>query len=1067
MKKNVEFLSEFAKKNEYDIIEKMNSQDLIKSIVNNFYDDDKLNIMYLCLSENLMKKCVSNDSDVLEIDLCEETIPLSPFLTILSKLKISDELLKKSAYGLQYETFKSFFKKGFPEDRNDSVIFEEIDYEKIRMRETIIALLEKCFCGRVIVFNSQLMSDDVLKILSQLENSTLKGKFIFCFNNLDMEKKSSAMKNFFQKITKQKNYYSINTLEDFSEEEFTLKPEKKEIDYQKIYRELKSYSLFLDIEKGYEVVKEIDHSNILVNANIEDARHLYMEMGIIAFFYGDTDLASFYFNNVIEYQIDDEVDCYALYYLALVFSRKNMNSVALKYISKAIAKSKNFLQFPVYALAVMMDYIITERTDSEYSAEKYFNALEQLEKFGLTNNHIYTSLVVPYGVIYDSNLRKGMRVRVEKSMKDAENLGNKFGLSIACHWMGIMMTHDGRKEDALFWYKKCFKLRKEMGDFSSLMKVINGLSYEYLIDTKYLDSYNLINDVSTNLLENKDYSEIIITLYNLARTCFYSRNFELASELFQTILNLLSLFEVSDLYMNSFLPELNDIIAYRAMLDFYRGEFIRAKMNLHNMQNNGKPFTTIEEFVKFFLDASLRLEENNKDEAIKIFEKCISDFFAIGVTQEHRIVFMIYEFANFLEQKGFYKDAENYLARGFKIAKEKNLVNYTKQRNSITLKEYLDGAEKFQPLKISLAALEEKAEKERLLIQLHKQLRNSKFLNKISTNNINDFNDSRFASNIVQAVFDYTMADAVFLAEKKEHQWTTLGVSVRENIKQPSDSEWESLVQCKKLVEIKKVKDEDRQMIFMNLSRFEFVGGMIIYLQKKFLLNSEEMNIISIAAANIQAQLVMLKQNEHLAIISATDQLSMLNNRRALHNHLSLESEMIRRYEKKRNLYMHDAISFIDLDNFKYYNDTFGHEAGDLLIAAFAKLLKEIYRKVDFVARFGGDEFVVVLPNTNCSEAARAAERLYEGLEKKEHFLPELEKLVGKKLDIPQEKKLGFSMGISSNSDENDISDLDTTMTNADKALYYSKQHKKGSVTIWADIKDEFNESKMLARPER
>ena len=210
--------------------------------------------------------------------------------------------------------------------------------------------------------------------------------------------------------------------------------------------------------------------------------------------------------------------------------------------------------------------------------------------------------------------------------------------------------------------------------------------YEYLIDTKYLDSYNLINDVSINLLENKDYSEIIITLYNLARTSFYSRNFDVASELFQTIFNLLSMFDVSDLYMNSFLPEYNDILAYRAMLDFYRGEYICAKMNLHNVQNNGKPFTTIEEFVKFFLDASIRLEENNKDEAIKIFEKCISDFFAIGVTQEHRIVFMIYEFANFLEQKGFHKESESYIARGFKIAKENNLENYTKGKNSITLK---------------------------------------------------------------------------------------------------------------------------------------------------------------------------------------------------------------------------------------------------------------------------------------------------------------------------------------------------------------------------------------------
>lgn len=1045
----------------------MNSQDLIKSIVRNFYDDDKLNVTYLCLSESLMKKCVSKGSDVLEIDLCDERTPLAPFLSILSKLKISDEFLKKSAYELQYETFKSFFKEGFPQLRKDCVILEEIDYEKIRMRETIVALLKECFCGKVTVFNAQLMSDDALKILSLLENSEINGKFIFCFNNLDLEKKSSALKNFLQKINRQKNYYSINSLEDFSENEFSIKPKEKEIDFQKIYRELKSYRIFLDIEKAYGIVKEIDHSNILADANIDDSRLLFMEMGLIAFYYGDTDLASFYFNNIIEYQIGDDIDCYALYYLAQVFSRKNMNSVALKYISKAISKSKDIVHLPIYALLAMLEYIITEKNDSQYSSEKYLNALEQLDKFSLTNNRIYTSLVIPYGIIYDVNLRRQMFVHVENAMKDAEKLNNEFGLSIACHWMGIMMTNEGRKSDAIFWYKKCFKLREKMEDFSSLIKVLNGLSYEYLIDTKYLDSYNLINNVVINLLENKDYSEVIITLYNLARTSFYSRNFDISEELFQSVFNLLSIFDVSDLCVNSFLPEYNDVLAYRAMIDFYRGEFIRAKMNLHNMQNNGKPFMPVEEFVKFFLDASLRLEENNKDEAIKVFEKCISDFFAIGVTQEHRIVFMMYEFANFLEQKGFHSESESYIARGFKIAKEKNLLNYTKGKNSITLKEYLDGAKKFPPLKISLSVLEEKAEKDQLLIQLHKQLRNSKFLNKLSTNNIKDLNDSRFSANIVQSVFDYTMADAVFLAEKKDGKWTTLGVSVRENIKQPSGKKWETLAKCKKLLEMPKVKDEERPVIFINLSRFEFVGGMIIYLQKKSLLTSEELNIINIAAANIQAQLVMLKQNEHLAIISATDPLSMLNNRRALCNHLIIESETIRRCEKKQNLCMQDTISFMDLDNFKYYNDTFGHEAGDLLIACFAKLLKEIYRKVDFVARFGGDEFVVVLPNTNCSEAVRAAGRLYESLVKKEHFIPDLEKLLGKKILIPEDKKLGFSMGISSNFDETDISDLDTTMTNADKALYYSKQHKKGNVTIWADIKDKFNETKMLARPER
>ena len=182
----------------------------------------------------------------------------------------------------------------------------------------------------------------------------------------------------------------------------------------------------------------------------------------------------------------------------------------------------------------------------------------------------------------------------------------------------------------------------------------------------------------------------------------------------------------------------------------------------------------------------------------------------------------------------------------------------------------------------------------------------------------------------------------------------------------------------------------------------------------------------------------------------------MLNNRRALQDKLLVESEMVRRYIQKKNKHFQLSISFIDLDNFKFINDSFGHEIGDIVILKFSELLQKIYRRVDFICRFGGDEFVILLPNTNCSEAFRAGERLREGLVQSEYFIPDIEQALNKKVYIKDNQRIGFSMGICSNFEMDDPTDMNTTLTNADRALYYSKEHGKNRSTIWSEIKDEY-----------
>ncbi len=114
---------------------------------------------------------------------------------------------------------------------------------------------------------------------------------------------------------------------------------------------------------------------------------------------------------------------------------------------------------------------------------------------------------------------------------------------------------------------------------------------------------------------------------------------------------------------------------------------------------------------------------------------------------------------------------------------------------------------------------------------------------------------------------------------------------------------------------------------------------------------------------------------EDLHHLAHTDMLTALPNRAAFYEHLPLSLAQARREESRL------AVLFIDLDNFKPINDTYGHEAGDELLQYAARRLQQHLRSSDFIARFGGDEFVAILPSvTSQQEIGIVAEKLIEAL---------------------------------------------------------------------------------------
>jgi diguanylate cyclase (GGDEF)-like protein len=112
------------------------------------------------------------------------------------------------------------------------------------------------------------------------------------------------------------------------------------------------------------------------------------------------------------------------------------------------------------------------------------------------------------------------------------------------------------------------------------------------------------------------------------------------------------------------------------------------------------------------------------------------------------------------------------------------------------------------------------------------------------------------------------------------------------------------------------------------------------------------------------------KQIKKLANIAGTDSLTGLNNKRALNDLIDYE---ISRSKREANVF---SVAMIDIDHFKSINDTHGHVIGDFALQHISKILKHTCRNTDYAGRWGGEEFLLVLPNTDIAEAFILAERI-------------------------------------------------------------------------------------------
>lgn len=171
------------------------------------------------------------------------------------------------------------------------------------------------------------------------------------------------------------------------------------------------------------------------------------------------------------------------------------------------------------------------------------------------------------------------------------------------------------------------------------------------------------------------------------------------------------------------------------------------------------------------------------------------------------------------------------------------------------------------------------------------------------------------------------------------------------------------------------------------------------------------------------------QSNQLLLELSHTDGLTGLNNRRSMMETLDKEFERSTRKHSPLSLLM------LDIDHFKKINDNFGHQLGDNVLQGLAILLKSFLRQYDMAARFGGEEFALILPETSSADALMVAERIRCGIEKL-------------KIDgLPDDFRITASLGLAT-APNDAMATADDLIREADYALYSAKRSGRNRVEL-------------------
>lgn len=1039
---------ELSLKEVHDYLSKLNSSN--KSFYKNLKKDNKYEPYYPFIS-------------FIKEELSKSSIPLTEFLDV------------NSIYPNHKHIFNTYIDFNVA-SRGEEIIPFDYGYEKNKLYESLLNIFNKYSdeCEVYILLeNINYMTYSTLEWMKWLVNNEkdYKFKILLTINSYEYYKPElqDEFEHFIEMVESKYSLLQVDNKDSKSDHNFSKQDDIYEdlINVGENFYQFFALNEALDcFNKKYELIKNSEEFRIS-----KELKYVLSRLGDIYLLKDDYHNSHIYYDLLLNkaIELNDE------YLKAVAFQQLSMLDILRRKFSSAEKFAKNsykisisikddLLKLKSYELLFWINELGKYRTtieNLEFEEEfitlaKKYNKRNSLAYF-LTHSFNALSFRGP------SDQREDYYYEGHALAKELKNEN----CTLSAHLKtALVYAVNGLHNISKQYYIKVESLLIEMKDDFRLAQTYNGIGYYYLTAGKYKDANEYYNKALQHLKTDWNFDEICTTLVNKSINAMLVSDYSTAEKQLEILLAVVKELKLSRLRLTT----LSRIYGIVALNHFYLGNSYRSYSYLSKMQTIISPNKYYEDDDEYFLNnftqGLLLRKKGMLSEAEGFFEDAWFHLCKIKGSLKCLFPKFTLEYQKLLIECKKFHDSDSIIERGYNYCKENNLEYYLNLFEGKENPKYYFGSYLSELTWIveaakqeaSIRLLNDKVDEINFINNFQEILTSMDDKNNVINNSMILLENKFSISYSILILYDSEIPQIMHSSNKEKisdeklselnkfiHNYNSPFVSL-ENSELSNYVEEITNEKVNSLIYIPIIKNNKLKVAFICVTQ---IDNDVV--NNKIVLNSSNLRIINIAIRQLSETIQKIQWQEKLISSISTDMLTGLYNRQHFYNTIS---SLLKKCKKNSEIYNTNiCLFYIDLDNFKYYNDTFGHTVGDFVLIWFGEILRAVSTGKSSAIRYGGDEFLLFIEDCDKEQFIGIANRIYEKIKDSCGFKDRIIEMLGTQIEIPRENVLSCSIGISY-SKLNEKLNVSKFIDEADKSLYEAKKSGKSKYVISKSMKE-------------